>query len=195
MSVTGSDLYGIGVLFAVLTALAWGWRSSATGTSAATLVLAFAAASSRAAFAWVVGSIALFMWRKQRAGSAIVLGAAVASIAAEAWFWWPDFDRTPWHLISKLAGLLGTVGIATAVAAAVVSTIAALTRLDETIERWWSGLWIVLVLPLAAVSGGALVAIGWQIANWQAAGYVEVAVPALVASVAMHAARHAPETP
>jgi hypothetical protein len=193
--VTGSDLFGVGVLFVVLTALAWGWRAPAVGTLTATLVLAFAAASSRAAFAWVVASIALFMWRTRRAGMAVVAGAAVATVAAEAWFWWPDFDRTPLHLISKLAGLLGTVGIALATGAAVVSTAWALARLDDSIERWWSGLWILLVLPLASVSVGVLWALGWQIADWQAAGYVEVAVPALVASVAMHAGRHAPDTP
>jgi hypothetical protein len=195
LSVTGSDLFGIGVLLVVLTALAWSLRAPAVGSSTATLVLAFAAASSRAAFAWVVTSIALFMWRMRRAGLAIVAGATVATVAAEAWFWWPDFDRTPLHLISKLAGLLGPPGIALAVAAAVASTAWALATLDDSLERWWAGLWIVLVLPLASVSVGALGALGWQIANWQAAGYVEVAVPALVAFVAIHAARHAPEAP
>jgi len=146
-------------------------------------------------FAWVVASIALFMWRTRRAGSAIVAGAALSTVAAEAWFWWPDIDRTPLYLISKLAGQLGATGIALAVAAAVGSTAWALARIDDSVERWWSGLWIVLVLPLASVSVGALGALGWQIANWQAAGYVEVAVPAVVASVAIHAARHTPETP
>jgi hypothetical protein len=177
------------------TALAWSLRAPAAGSSTATLVLAFAAASSRAAFAWVVTGIALFMWRMRRAGLAIVAGATVATVAAEAWFWWPDFDRTPLHLISKLAGLLGAAGIAMAVAAAVASTAWALATLDDSLERWWAGLWIVLVLPLASVSVGALGALAWQIANWQAAGYVEVAVPALVAFVAIHAARHAPEAP
>jgi len=195
LSVTGSDLFGIGVLFVVLTALAWGWRAPAAGTATATLVLAFAAASARAPFAWVVASIALFMWRARRAGMAIVAGAAVATAVAEAWFWWPDIDRTPLYLISKLAGLLGAAGIAVSVAAAAGSTAWALARIDDSVERWWSGLWIVLVLPLAFVSVGALGALGWQIANWQAAGYVEVAVPALVASVAMHVACRAPETP
>ncbi len=197
LSVTGSDLFAIGVLFVVLTALAWGWRAHGAGISTATLilVLALAAASSRAAFAWVVASIALFMWRARRARTAIVAGAAVATVAAEAWFWWPDIDPTPLYLISKLAGLLGAAGIVLAVATAVGSTAWALARIDDSVERWWSGLWIVLVLPLAFVSVGALSALGWQIANWQAAGYVEVAVPALVAFVAIHAARHAPETP
>jgi len=195
LSVTGSDLFAIGVLFAGLTALAWGWRAPAVGTSTAALVLAFAAASSRVTFAWVVASIALFMWRTRRAGSAIVAGAALSTVAAEAWFWWPDIDRTPLYLISKLAGQLGATGTELAVAAAVGSTAWALARIDDSVERWWSGLWIVLVLPLASVSVGALGALGWQIANWQAAGYVEVAVPAVVASVAIHAARHTPETP
>ena len=195
LSVTGADLFGIGVLFAALTALAWGWRAPTAGTSSAALVLAFAAASSRVTFAWVVASIALFMWRTRRAGSAIVAGAALSTVAAEAWFWWPDIDRTPLYLISKLAGQLGAAGITLAVAAAVGSTAWAAVRIDDSVERWWSGLWILLVLPLAAVSIGALGALGWQIANWQAAGYVEVAVPALVASVAIHAARHTPETP
>jgi hypothetical protein len=50
-------------------------------------------------------------------------------------------------------------------------------------------LWVTLVVPLAIVSLGVLAALGWQIAEWQAAGYVEVAVPALVAYVAATARR------
>ncbi len=195
LSVTGSDLFAVGVLFVVLTTLAWGWRRPAAGTSAAALVLACAAASSRAAFAWITLSVALFMWQRRRIGVLIVAGATVATVGAEAWFWWPDPDRTPLYLMSKLAGLLGVAGVALAVAAAAVSTAWAMRGLDDSIESWWSGLWIMLVLPLAFVSVGALRALGWQIASWQAAGYVEVAVPALVAFVAIHTARHAAEVP
>jgi hypothetical protein len=189
LSVTGSDLFAVGVLFVVLTTLAWGWRTPAAGTSVAALVLACAAASSRAAFVWVTLSVALFMWRTRRVGVLMVAGATVATAAAEAWFWWPDPNRTPLHLITKLTGLLGGSGVALAVAAAVASTAWALSRLDDTMESWWSGLWTVLVLPLAIVSVGALRALGWRIADWQAAGYVEVAVPALVAFVALQTAR------
>lgn len=195
LSVTGSDLFAVGVLFVVLAALAWGWRAPVAGTSVAALVLACAAASSRAAFAWVTASVALFMWRTRRVGVGIVAGATAATVAVEAWFWWPDPDRTPLYLIAKLTGLLGAPGVALAVAAAVASMAWALSMLDDAIESWWSGLWIMLVLPLAIISVGTLRALGWRVADWQAAGYVEAAVPALVAFVALHTARHAAEAP
>jgi hypothetical protein len=50
-------------------------------------------------------------------------------------------------------------------------------------------MWAVLVFPLTVVSVGVLAALDWEISTWQAAGYVEVAVPALVAYVALSQGR------
>jgi hypothetical protein len=46
-------------------------------------------------------------------------------------------------------------------------------------------MWCLLVVPLAVVSVGVLAALGGAVADWQAAGYVEVAVAPLAAYVAM----------
>ena len=185
----GSDLFAIGVLFVVLTRLAWsGWKA-ASKKSIAAAALVCAAASARASFAWVTACVSLFMWRKGRPGAALAAGVTAATVAAEAWFWLPRSEQTPLSLISKLSGLLGIGGSVMAVAAAVASVAWASLHLGDSIESWWLGLWVTLVVPLAIVSLGVLAALGWQIAEWQAAGYVEVAVPALVAYVAATARR------
>jgi hypothetical protein len=132
------------------------------------------------------------MRQQRRAGGALVAAVTVATMAVEAWFWLPHADATPLYLISKLSGLLGASGVVLAVVAAVSGAVWALVRLDDRIESWWLGMWAVLVLPLAAVSIRVLAALHWEISTWQAAGYVEVAVPALVASVAISQGRNAP---
>lgn len=186
LSVTGSDLFAIGVLFVALTACAWRLRRLSYGASALMVVLVVAAATARAALAYVTACVSVFMWQKQRPGAVLAAAATAAIVAAEAWFWWPDREGvTPLYLHAKLAGLLGTGGVGFAAIVAVSSAAWAIARLDESIETWWRGVWVVLVVPLAATSLGVLAALGWHVADWQAAGYVEVAVPPLVASVAM----------
>ena len=190
LSVTGSDLFAIGVLFAALTACAWGSRRKAVGVSVVVAALVLAAATTRVAFAWVTACVSIFMWRKKRSGAVVVAAVTVVVVAAEAWFWWPDREgATPLYLISKLMGLLGAAGVGLAVVAAISSAAWAIAQLDEQIATWWRGLWCLLVVPLGVVSLGVLAALDWEVADWQAAGYVEVAVPSLVACVAMSAAR------
>ena len=186
LSVTGSDLFAIGVLFVALTACAWRSRRQRLGASALIVVLVVAAATARAAFAYVTACVSVFMWRKGRPGAVLAAAATAAVVAAEAWFWWPDREGvTPLYLHAKLAGLLGAGGVGLATIVAVSSAAWAVTLLDESIETWWRAVWVVLAVPLAAVSLGALAALGWHAVDWQAAGYVEVAVPSLVASVAI----------
>jgi len=182
LSVVGSDLFAIGVLFVVLTGLARSGWEAASRTSIAAAALVCAAASARAPFAWVTACVSLFMWRKGRSGAALVASVTAATIAAEAWLWLPASDQTPLYL--KLAGLLGTGGGTIAVVAATASVVWACLQLGHRIESWWLGLWVILMVPLAIVSLGVFAALGWRIAEWQAAGYVEVAVPAVVAYVA-----------
>ena len=47
------------------------------------------------------------------------------------------------------------------------------------------------LICLTAATIGVLAALDWEISTWQAAGYVEVAVPALVAYVALSQNRNA----
>ncbi len=161
LSVTGSDLFAIGVLFAVLTPLAARGRLRSLGASVLGVVLVVAAATSRVAFAYVTACIAAFMWRMKRSG-ALLAGAATAAVVA---------------------------GVALAVLVALGSAGWALAQLDDEIDTWWRGLWVLLGVPLGAVSLGILAALGWELAVWQAASYLEVAVPPVVACVAMSAAR------
>ena len=190
--VTGSDLFAIGVLFVALTALAARWRLRSLGVSVLGVVLVVAAASSRVAFAYVTACISAFMWRMKRSGALLAGAATVAVAAGECWFWWPDREGvTPLFLIAKLVRLLDAGGVALSVVVALGSAGWALAQLDDEIDSWWRGLWAVLVLPLAAISLGLLAASGWQVAAWQAASYVEVAVASLVACVATSAARRA----
>jgi hypothetical protein len=191
LSVTGSDLFAIGVLFVVRTRLVWAGRTGA-GVSVAEAVLVFAAASARASFAWVTMCLSLFMYRQRRAGAALVSGVTVATVAFEAWFWLPRSDGTPLYLVSKRSGLLGITGVILAVAVAVSASVWAIGLLNERIETWWLGLWVMLAVPLATVSISVLAALGREISNWPAAGYLEAAVPALVAYVAMPPSRNAP---
>jgi hypothetical protein len=189
LSVTGSDLFAIGVLFTTLTALAWSHdpRHPAAG-AIVVAALVGAAASARAPFAWVTANLSLFTWRARRASAWLVAGATAATAAAEVWLWWPDRDRTPFHLLPKFAGLFGTTGVVIAIGAAVVSAGLAFARVNDSLETGWLALWILLTGPLAVVSIGVLSAAGWQIAAWQAAGYIVVSVPALVAYVAVYTA-------
>jgi hypothetical protein len=190
LSVTGSDLFAIGVLFVVLTTVAWRSRRATIGTSAILVILSLVSASSRVVFGFVPLCISLFMWRKHRPGFMLVAAAAVVVTAVEFWSWWPDTAGvTPLFLIAKLVRQLGAVGIAMAILVAIASAAVDLVQLDEQIDSWWSGLWLLLVVPLATVSLGVLAALGWDVAAWQAAGYMEVAVPAAVACVAIMAAR------
>jgi hypothetical protein len=189
LSVTGSDLFAIGVLFVVLTAVAWRSRRTSVGESIALLILTLAAASSRVVFAFVPLCVSLFMWRKHRSGFIWVAAAAVVVTGVEFWSWWPDpAGVTPLFLISKLVRQLGAGGVAVAILVAIAGAAVALVQLDERIDSWWRALWLLLVVPLAAVSLGVLAALGWDVAAWQAAGYLEVAVPAAVACVAIMAA-------
>jgi hypothetical protein len=186
LSVTGSDLFAIGVLFTALSACAWGSRRWRLGASVCVTVLAVAAATTRVVFAGVSACLAIFMWRQNRSAAVLVAAATAAVVAAEAWFWWPDQGGvTPLYLISKLVRLLGEAGVALAVVAAISSAVWASTQLDEAIATWWRGMWCLLVVPLAVVSFGVLAALGGGVADWQAAGYVEVAVAPLAAYVAM----------
>ena len=195
LSVTGSDLFAIGVLFVGLTFMAWSSRRTSLGTSAVLLILVLAAASSRVVFALVPLCVSLFMWRKNRAGFTLVAAAAVVVIGFEFWSWWPDSAGvTPLYLISKLVRQLGAPGIAVVVLVTMASAALALVQLDEHIDSWWRGLWVLLAAPLVTVSFGVLAALGWDVAAWQAAGYVEVAVPAAVACAAITAARQAGTT-
>ncbi len=195
LSVTGSDLFAIGALLVVMTACAARWRSLNLGTSVLGVVLVVAAATSRVALAYVTASIAAFMWRMKRSGALLAGVATAAVVAGESWVWWPERDgASPLYLVSKLAGLLGAGGVALAVLVAVVSAVWALAQLDEDIWAWWRGLWMLLAMPLGAVSFGVLAALAWDAAAWQAASYVEVAVPAAIACVAISARRSA-DTP
>jgi hypothetical protein len=194
LSVTGSDLFPLGVLFVAVSALAW--RRQSPGTSIALAALVSAAASSRAAFGWVTAQLAVIMWRAGRAGWRIVAAATAVTVALEAWFWWPDAGSTPLHLFAKFVDILGPAGTAVAVGSALASAAWAAVQArhhDARIENCWLGLWIVLAAPLAVVSVGLLAAAGWQVAEWNTAGYVEVAVPPLVALVALQTGRHAVE--
>jgi hypothetical protein len=103
----------------------------------------------------------------------------------------PRADRTPLYLLSKLSGLLGAGGVVMAVVAAVSGAVCALAQLDDRIDSWWLGMSAVLVFPLTAVSVGVLAALDREISTWQAAGYVEVAAPSLVAYVALSRRRNA----
>jgi hypothetical protein len=184
VSVAGSDLLAVGVLFVVLTRLASsGWRATAK-TSIGAATLACAASSARVPFAWITACVSFFMWRRGRSGAALVAVVTAVTVAAEVWFWLPRSGQTPLHLISKFAGLLGVRVGAMAAAATIASAAWASLQLRDSIESWWLGLWVILVVPLTIVSLGVLAAQGWQVAGWQSAGYVEVAVPALVAYVA-----------
>jgi hypothetical protein len=78
-----------------------------------------------------------------------------------------------------------------AVVAAVSGAVCALALLDDRIDSWWLGMWAVLAFPLTAVAVEVLGALNWEFSTWQAAGYVEVAVPALVAYVALPQRRNA----
>jgi hypothetical protein len=187
--VTGSDLFAIGVLFVVLARFVWAGRTLSPGRSIAGAALVCAAASARAPFAWVTLCLSLFMRRQHRPGAALVAGVTTVTIAVEAWFWLPRADSTPLYLLSKLSGLLGAGGVVTAGAAAVFGAAWAFARLDDRLDSWWRGMWAVLVFPLTVVSVGVLAALDWEISTWQAAGYVEVAVPALVAYVALSQGR------
>jgi hypothetical protein len=191
LSVTGSDLFAIGVLFVALTRFVWAGRTFSPGRSVAGAVLVFAAASARASFAWATLCLSLFMRQQRRAGAALVAAVTLVTMGVEAWFWLPHADSTPLYLLSKLSGLLGAGGVVVAVVAAVVGAACALAQLDDRIDSWWLGMWAVLVFPLTAVSIGVLAALDWEISTWQAAGYAEVAVPALVAYVALSQHRHA----
>ena len=191
LSVTGSDLFAVGVLFVALTRFAWAGRTLRPGRSVAGAVLVFAAASARASFAWATLCLSLFMRQQRRAGAALVAAVTVMTMAVEAWFWLPHAESTPLYLLTKLSGLLGAGGVVMAVVAAVSGAVCALAQLDDRIDSWWLGMWTVLVFPLTAVSIGVLAALDWEISTWQAAGYVEVAVPALVAYVAVSQHRNA----
>jgi hypothetical protein len=192
LSVTGSDLFAIGALFAGLTALAARWRLRSVGASVFGVLLVVAAASSRVAFAYVTAGISAFMWRMKRSGALLAGAATGAVVGGECWFWWPEREgASPLYLISKLVGLLGVAGVALAVLVALGSAGWALAQLDGEIDSWWRGLWVLLAVPLGAVSLGVLAALGWEAGVWQAASYLEVAVPAAVACVAMSAARRA----
>jgi hypothetical protein len=191
LSVTGSDLFAVGVLFVALTQFVWAGRPSSPGRSIAGAVLVFAAASARASLAWATLCLSLFMRQQRRAGAALVAAVTVVTMAVEAWFWLPHAESTPLYLLSKLSGLLGAGGVVIAVVAAVAGVVCALAQLDDRIDSWWLGMWSVLVFPLTAVSIGVLAALDWEISTWQAAGYVEVAVPALVAYVAISQHRNA----
>jgi hypothetical protein len=191
LSVTGSDLFAIGVLLVALTQFVWTGRTLSPGRSVAGAVLVFAAASARASFAWATLCLSLFMRQRRRAGAGLVAAVTALTVAVEAWFWLPDADSTPLYLLSKLSGLLGAAGVLVAVAAAAAGAVCALAQLDDRIDSWWLGLWLVLVFPLTAVSVGVLAALDWEISTWQAAGYVEVAVPALVAYMALSQRRNA----
>jgi hypothetical protein len=131
------------------------------------------------------------MLRQRRAGAALVAAVTAVTMAVEAWFWLPHADSTPLYLLSRLSGLLGAGGVVMAVVAAVAGAVCALAQLDDRIDSWWLGMWAVLVFPLTAVSIGVLAALDWEISTWQAAGYAEVAVPALVAYVALSQHRNA----
>jgi hypothetical protein len=192
LSVTGSDLFAIGVLFVALTTVAWNSRRVTVGVSLPLLILVLAAASSRVVFGFVTLCVSLFMWRKNRAGFMLVATATVVVIGVEVWSWWPDSAGvTPLFLIAKLVRQLGAAGIAVALLTAIAGAALALVQLNDRIETWWRSLWLLLTAPLATVSLGVLAALGWDLAAWQAAGYVEVAVPAAVAWVAVTAARPA----
>ena len=163
LSVTGSALFAIGVLFVVLTAVAWRSRRATIGTSAILLILALAAASSRVVFAFVPLCVSLFMWRKHRPGFVLVAAAAVVVTGVEFWSWWPDTAGvTPLFLISKLVRQLGAGGVVVGIVVAMAGAAVALVQLDEQIDSWWRGLWLLLVAPLAAVSLGVLAALGWD---------------------------------
>jgi hypothetical protein len=192
LSVTGSDLFAIGVLFVALTAVAWSSRRPSRMTSMIILVLVLAAASSRAVFAVVAACVSMFMWRKKRSGAMLVAAVTAVVVGLEFWYWWPDrAGVTPLYLISKIVRQLGSAGVAAAVLLTMASAAWGVAQLDEQIETWWRGLWVLLVVPLTAVSLGVLAALRWDVAAWQASGYVEVAVPALVACVALTAVRPA----
>jgi hypothetical protein len=192
LSVSGSDLFAIGVLFVVTTACAARWRSLNLATAILGVTLVVAAASSRVAFAYVTASIAAFMWRMKRSGALLAGAATAAVVAGEYWVWWQERDgASPLYLVSKLAGLLGAVGVGLAVLIAFVSAAWALAQLDDNIDAWFRGLWALLAMPLAVVSFGVLAALAWDAAAWQAASYVEVAVPAAIACVAISAGRTA----
>lgn len=189
LSVTGSDLFAIGVLFVALTAVAARWRSSSLRSSILLVVLVVAASSTRAAFAYVTAWVSVFMWRRTRSGALLAGAATAAVVAVEGWGWWPDpTGATPLYLVSKLIRLLGAGGVALSVVVALGSAAWTLAQRDDEIATWWRGMWVLLVVPLEAISLGLLMAIGWHVANWQAASYVEVAVPPLVACVARSAA-------
>ena len=186
LSVTGSDLFAIGVLFAALTACAWRSRRWRFGEFVGVAALVVVAATTRVAFAGVTACLSIFMWRRKRPGALMVAAATAAVVAAEMWFWWPDREgATPLYLIAKLVRLLDEFGITVAIVAAISSAVWASTQLDEDIATWWRGMWCLLVVPLAVISIGVLAALGWGVADWQAAGYLEVAVAPLAAYVGM----------
>lgn len=189
LSVTGSDLFAIGVLFVALTTLAARWRPCSPGVVVLGVVLVAAAGTSRVAFAYGTACVSAFMWRMRRSGALLGGAVTVAIVAVECWFWWPEREgASPLYLISRLAGLLGAAGVAAAVLAALVGAGWALAQLSDEIDTWWRGVWVVLAAPLGAVSLGVLAALGWDVAGWQAASYLEVAVPAAVACVSMSTA-------
>ena len=190
--VSGSDLFAIGVLFVVLAAFALRWRARSVGASILGVALVVAAASSRVVFAYVTACVSAFMWRTRRPAALLAAAVTAAVVAGECWFWWPDREGvTPLFLISKLLRDLPAAGVALAVVVALGSAGWALAQLTDEIDTWCRGLWLLLVVPLAAVSLGLLAANGWRVADWQAASYVQVAVPSLVACVALSAARQA----
>jgi hypothetical protein len=188
LAVTGSDLFAVGVLFVTLTAWARRRRLSALAMAGG-VVLTVAAASARAPFAAVTACLALLLWRTRRAVAAVVALATAAVVAFEVSTWAPDPDATPLHLLTKIVGILGPIGVAVSAIAAIAGVIVALAQMRDNAANWWRGLWLLLVAPLAATSVGMLARMGWEVASWQAAGYVEVAVPALVASLAVEAGR------
>jgi hypothetical protein len=105
------------------------------------------------------------MRQRRRAGAGLVAAVTALTVAVEAWFWLPDADSTPLYLLSKLSGLLGAAGVLVAVAAAAAGAVCALAQLDDRIDSWWLGLWLVLVFPLTAVSVGVLAALDWEIST------------------------------
>ena len=185
LMVTGSDLFAVGVLFVALTTALFMWRRGAWGTVVA-VALAMAAATSRLVFALPAAIVATFLWRRDRAAAAAFAGLCGAVAMIDVVAWWPDTAQvTPLQVFGKGVFMLGRAGVALGAVATGAAAFVAVSRAGARAESWMQSAWLVVAVMPVAIAVADIISVRYVFADWQAATYPCVAVPLLVAAVAL----------
>ncbi len=187
----GGDQLAIGLAILILVLAAADLRST-PGTVAVALAAGIVA-TARVSFGYfpaVLGG--LIAARDRRRGLlAGVVGTAVCGALHLGFYAWGPGDYSPFHLLAKGGGLLGSPAGAAALGTAGAGALAIMANARRGgLAGWLLAAWASLALPLSVVAAADLVVVNFRFRDWEGASYLLPPMPIFAAYfVALVAAR------